>query len=205
MHGIGIRKNCLEHVSSNPGKFCFEALKKNWPRFPFQVMSEALERKTWPGHSILDFVLKLWRKINFFSKAVRQNLERKVWVWSYRIFFATRGHARTCFTCIVKYLTQDSKMITIAIFLHQCLKVKCIQQTHTEGATLAVYVAATSLLQGEKPQNLWRPRYRVLHWVLYETFVFNSDPPIPTWGWMDCKWLLGGNHTTQEGGSHYCM
>ena len=61
---------------------------------------------------------------------MRQNLERKAWVWSYRkckIFFATHSHARACFTCKVKYLTQDSKKITIVIFLHECLKVKCIQ------------------------------------------------------------------------------
>ena len=33
-----------------------------------------------PSLSVLEFVLQLWRS---FSKAVRQNLERKAWVWGY--------------------------------------------------------------------------------------------------------------------------
>ena len=36
-----------------------------------------------PRLSVLDFVSQLWRKVGFFSKAARQNPERKAWVRGY--------------------------------------------------------------------------------------------------------------------------
>ena len=33
-----------------------------------------------PRLSVPDFVSQLWRKVRFFSKAARQNQERKAWV-----------------------------------------------------------------------------------------------------------------------------